>query len=188
MGITEGTTIGSVRDVLLDDTYLQVVALVVGGGGFLGGHRKAVAYSAVRGVGPDAVMVSGQDAVEDVTDTSSWGAGHRGEEMKQDVISEGGARLGQVAEVAFDPQTGAVSAVRYIPTGETKPRCGEESVIARADIVTLSEKRSVVRQSVLDQSTGEADAVRASALGQLVSQEPAGTPTSSADDPATDVR
>jgi len=35
----------------------RVFALVVGGGGLFGGKKQAVAYSAIHGIGPDAVMV-----------------------------------------------------------------------------------------------------------------------------------
>ena len=156
MSIAEGTTLGSVRDVLLDDSYLQVAALVVGGGGLLGGHRKAVAYSAIRGIGPDAVMVGGPDTVQEVTETSTWGVSHRGEEMRQDVLTEGGVRLGRVADVAFDPLTGELTALRLLPTGAVEPASGEESVIARADIMTLTAKLVVVRHAVIAERASEA--------------------------------
>lgn len=69
MSIAEGTKLGAVHDLLLDDSYLQVAGLVVRGGGLLGGRRQAVVYGMVRGIGPDAVMVSGRDAFRKVSDS-----------------------------------------------------------------------------------------------------------------------
>jgi sporulation protein YlmC with PRC-barrel domain len=176
MSIAEGTKLGSVHDLLLDDSYLQIAALVIGGGGLLGGQRRAVAYSAVRGIGRDAVMVSGQEAVQGVGDDGSLGVTHRLGELQQDVMSESGVHLGRVADVEFDPATGALTALRFIPTGATPPAETDASIIDRAQIVQLTAKMVVVQHAVLEQSTGEADAGRTPALGQVVGQEPAGAP------------
>jgi uncharacterized protein YrrD len=184
VSITEGTKLGSVHDLLLDDSYLQIAALVIGGGGLLGGQRRAVAYSAVRGIGRDAVMVSGQDAVQEVSDAGSLGVTHRLGELHQEVMSESGVHLGRVADVEFDPQTGALTALRFARDGATTPDGMEASVISRAQIVTLTAKMAVVQHAVLEPSAGEADAGRAPTLGQVVGQEPAGSPVREVDEHA----
>src|ERR1700674_5731998 len=90
MSMASGTKLGSVQDALLDDSYGQIAALVIGGGGLFGGHKQGVAYSAIHGIGPDAVMVSGQDAVQEVGDSGPLGSTHPLNEMRQQVMSESG--------------------------------------------------------------------------------------------------
>lgn len=181
MSIAEGTKLGSVHDLLLDETYLQIAALVIGGGGLLGGQRRAVAYSDVRGIGRDAVMVSGQDAVHEVRDTAALGVTHRLGELRQDVMSESGVRLGQVADVEFDPPTGAVTALRFIREGATAPDGMDASIVSRAQIVQLTAKMAVVQHAVLEHGADETDAARAPVLGQVVGQESAGAPVHEGD-------
>jgi len=176
VSIAEGTTLGAVHDLLLDDSYLQIAALVIGGGGLLGGQRRAVAYGAVRGIGRDAVMVSGHDAVHDVSDAGAFGVTHRLGELHQAVMSESGVHLGQVADVEFEPKTGALTALWFVPAGATALAGTDASMIARADIVNVTKKMAVVRHAVLEQSAGGVDAGRAPALGQVMDQEPAAMP------------
>ena len=175
VSIAEGTKLGSVHDLLLDDSYLQIAALVIGGGGLFGGQRRAVAYGEVRGIGRDAVMVSGQDAVQAVGDDRSFGVTHRLDALQQDVMSESGVHLGRVADAEFDPSTGALTALRFVSAGATAPAGTDASVITRAQIVQLTAKMVVVQHAVLEQNLGEADSGRTPALGQVVGQEPVGT-------------
>lgn len=187
MSIAEGTKLGSVHDLLLDDSYLQIAALVIGGGGLFGGQRRAVAYAEVRGIGRDAVMVSGQEAVHEVRDADALGVTHRLGELRQEVMSESGVHLGHVVDVEFDPPTGALTGLRFVPDGPTAPAELDASVVSRAQIVQLTAKMAVVQHAVLEQSAGEADAGRAPALGQVVGQEPAGTPVREIDTHAADI-
>lgn len=184
MSIAEGTTLGAVQDLLLDDSYLQIGALVIGGGGLFGGPRRAVAYGEVRGIGRDAVMVSGQDAVHEVGDAHPFGRLHRLGELRQEVMSESGVRLGRVADVEFDPQTGALTALRFVPAEATGHDATAASVIARAEVVSLTAKTAVVRHTALAQRIDEAHEARAAApvLGQVVSHDPADIPPAPARD------
>src|SRR6476659_3729095 len=90
MSIASGTKLGSVHDCLLDDSYLQIAALVIGGGGLFGGHKQVVAYGDIHGIGPDAVMVSNEDAVQTVDDASPLRTAHAFGELRQQVMSESG--------------------------------------------------------------------------------------------------
>src|ERR1700730_2785667 len=88
VSIGAGTKLGSVHDLLLDDSYLQIAAVGIGGGGLFGGHKQAIAYSSIHGIGPDAVMVSGQDAIQEVGDSGPLGSTHPMDDMQQEVMSE----------------------------------------------------------------------------------------------------
>ena len=146
VAINEGARLGEIQDVLLDESYLQLGALVISGGGLFGGRKQAIPYSAVHGIGPDAVMISGRDAVRPVEDGGALAAMHRLGDLKQAVLSEGGVHLGRVAGVEFDPQNGAVTGLRFDPERQAGGDGAVKNVVPRADIVSMSAKIAVVRQ------------------------------------------
>jgi sporulation protein YlmC with PRC-barrel domain len=122
--------------------------------------------------------------VQEVRDTAALGVTHRLGELRQDVMSESGVRLGQVADLEFDPPTGAVTALRFIREGATAPDEMDASVISRAQIVQLTAKMAVVQHAVLEPGAGEAEAARAATLGQVVDLSPARNgPTALTDSP-----
>lgn len=173
MSIASGTKLGSVHDFLLDDSYLQIAALVIGGGGLLGGHKQAVAYSAIHGIGPDAVMVSGQDAVQEVGDASPWGTAHAFDAIQQQVMSESGVNLGRVVATEFEPQTGAMTGLCFAAHEGVGPEGSDVCDVSRADIVSMTEKMVIVRHSVVEQTAGEIPPAPALDRGQLMGREAA---------------
>ena len=154
ISIAEGHKLGEVQDALLDASYLQVAALVVGGGGLFGGPKQAVEYNAVRGIGPDAVMVSGRDAIEEVTETSPLAAMHRAGEVEQAVMSESGVRLGKLDGVSFDPQSGAITALTLLPDSNSPLAGGDAYDIPRDHLLSITDKMAVVRHEFLEQAGG----------------------------------
>lgn len=173
VSMASGAKLGSVHDFLLDDSYRQIAAVVIGGGGLFGGHKQAVAYSDIHGIGPDAIMVSGQDAVQEVGDASPLGTAHALDPLQQQVMSESGVDLGRVVEMEFEPQTGALSSLCFTPHGDTAT--GEDDLydVARDDIVSMTEKMAIVRHSVVAQMDQEIPSEPASDRGQVMGQEPA---------------
>jgi uncharacterized protein YrrD len=167
ISIAEGTKVGSVHDLLLDESCTQVVALIVGGGGLLGGHKQAVMYSAVRGMGPDAVMVEGRDAVQDLSDDGPLAASLHWSDVHQEMMTEGGVHLGRVGELEFDPQSGAVTALELEPKGDWSSHDGGTIAIERADIVNLTPKMAIVRHDVIDRAAPEQHAP-SQEVGQVV--------------------
>jgi uncharacterized protein YrrD len=176
VSMASGTKLGAVHDFLLDDSYRQIAALAIGGGGLFGGHKQAVAYSAIHGIGPDAVMVSGQDAVQEVGDSSPLGKAHAFDALQQQVMSESGVNLGRVVEMEFEPQTGALSSLCFAPHGDTASAEGEVCDVASDDIVSMTEKMVIVRQSVVGQTDQDLPAAPAPDRGQVMGQGPAGAP------------
>lgn len=150
IGIAEGEKLGSVHDVLIDEPSLRLVALIIGGGGLLGGARQAVGYDAVRGIGPDAVMVSGRAAVQEVTRESPLHEALRAGELRQQVMTESGVHLGRVQAAAFDPQTGEISELRLDVSPDAGGAGGDDrTLIARERIVNVTAKLIVVRHAVV---------------------------------------
>jgi sporulation protein YlmC with PRC-barrel domain len=115
VGIADGTQVGTVDRIYLD----LFTRRVVGFGVVPSGHRfgavaappgPTLAASAVRSLGPDALMV--EDAV---AAHAAWVAGDYHEVTTADelvgrkVVTEGGADIGHVAAVEFDAVTFAVT-------------------------------------------------------------------------------
>jgi uncharacterized protein YrrD len=173
VSIAAGTKLGSVHDILLDDSYLQIAAVGIGGGGLFGGHKQAVAYSSIHGIGPDAVMVSGQDAVQEVGGDGPLGLTHPLDEMQQEVISESGVNLGRVVEMEFEPQTGAMTSLCFATHGDTVSEEGAVCDVVRGDIVSMTAKMVIVRHSVVEDTVEALPTAPAPDRGQILEQAPA---------------
>jgi uncharacterized protein YrrD len=171
MSIDTATKLGAVKDLLLDDSYLQIAAVEIGGGGLFGGHKQAVAYSAISGIGPDAVMVSGQDAVREVGNSDRLGPTHTLNELRQQVLSESGVDLGRVVDLEFEPQTGAVTGLGFALGGTGKTENGDIFDVAREDIISMTEKVVIVRHFVAEQIAGESVPAQVQDVGQMVHHE-----------------
>jgi uncharacterized protein YrrD len=179
VSVASGTKLGAVHDFLLDDTYLQIAALAIGGGGLFGGHKQAVAYSSIHGIGPDAVMVNGLDAVQDRGNGSPLGKAHPFDEIRQQVMSESGVNLGRVVETDFEPQTGAMTSLSFSALDGAGPEGADVCDVDRADIVSMTEKMVIVRHSVVEQ-TDEDLALEPEDRGELVGREGVGAQNSDA--------
>ena len=92
---TSAETLGEVSDVLLSTSPAAVTALQVGKG------RKAgtIAWAQISGIGPDAVVVTEDDAASDVPGQSPMG---------RLVLSELGNAVGPVTDVEFDGTNGTL--------------------------------------------------------------------------------
>lgn len=122
VSIEGGEQLGTVHDLLfsIDDRGIQ--AFSVRSGGLIGGTTNVVERGDVRSIGPDAVMVQSR-AVLQGEDTE-----HRyrqypslGEISSLKVVSEEGSRIGSVASVLIDEQTGAITGLEIVRAGLTGP-------------------------------------------------------------------
>ncbi|HTE85808.1 MAG TPA: PRC-barrel domain-containing protein [Dehalococcoidia bacterium] len=174
--IATGAKLGSVHELLLDDTYLQIAAVGIGGGGLFGGHKQAIAYGSIHGIGPDAVMVGSQDDLQEIGGGGPFGSTHPLDEMQQEVMSESGVNLGRVVEMEFEPQTGAVSSLWFATRGDAAPEEGDVCDVDRQDIVSMTEKMVIVRHSVVEQTDQELPQAPTQDRGLLTVQEQEGAP------------
>ena len=161
VSIEGGTELGRVHDLLLDRSYLQIAALVVGGGGLgglFGGRKQVVGYRAVRNAGPDAVMVQGSEAVEEVGDDSPYAGLPNLGDLNQEVMSEQGVHLGRVEDAEFDPQSGALTHLWFAPEGARRGPNQDIFQVARDHILSLGAKMAVVRQGPGESTAPAGDA------------------------------
>jgi uncharacterized protein YrrD len=101
-------TLGSVQGVVVDADARTIVAVQVGKG------RKArvVPWGAVSGVGSAAVVVHDDDALREPTDDEDRFVGGSVKVIGGLVLSDRGNAHGDIADVEYDEETGAVTSIR----------------------------------------------------------------------------
>lgn len=120
ISIVGGTKVGTINHVYLDLAAKRVVGFSIATEGHrFGGATEpgpTVATSAVRSLGPDAMMVEDVAAAH-----AAWVAGDYREVLTADdldgrkVVTEGGTEVGQVASVEFDEGTFAITGLEVSP-------------------------------------------------------------------------
>jgi uncharacterized protein YrrD len=119
VGITDGDAIADVKDVVYSPDRGALLGFTLNKRGFFSGPMKAVlAYEDVVAVGRDAVMVRGLSAVteggESLAAVVDESAGRN--VLGDDVLTDGGKRLGKVIDVVIEVTSGEV--VGYELTGD----------------------------------------------------------------------
>jgi sporulation protein YlmC with PRC-barrel domain len=142
--ITEGKTIGSVYDVLLDQQRRTIQAFTTKGGLF----HKSVLVPAMRAtIGVDAVTfqpgaLAGQDTswLEDLPKASDL-VGIR-------VLSNTGQLLGTVEEVRLDPESGSLTALEMAPeqTGIAHRLGSARRLVAASSVISFGPDTIIVRE------------------------------------------
>jgi sporulation protein YlmC with PRC-barrel domain len=102
---TSAENLGKLAHIVVDVTHRQVELLVVGKG------RKALlfAWDDVSGFGPDAVMVSGEDALFEPRDERERAAADGKLDLAgQRALSDLGNDIGPITDIVFDPETGVI--------------------------------------------------------------------------------
>jgi sporulation protein YlmC with PRC-barrel domain len=112
------TEVGSVSHLLVDVRRRQVAAVVIG----RGKRAQLIDWSQLSGFGPDAVMVVDDDARRPPADDRERAAAEGSLELVgKRVLSERGNDLGQIDDVTFDADTGALEDLligdRRVPAG-----------------------------------------------------------------------
>jgi len=111
VSIAEGDALADVKDVVYDPEQGQLLGFTLNKRGFLGGPMKAVlSMSDVAAIGRDAVMVA--DAATCAQMDSSLAAeaqsSARRNVIGNDVLTEGGHRLGKVVDIVVAADSGDV--------------------------------------------------------------------------------
>lgn len=107
---SEATSLGTVRSLTVDAADGTVRCLRLADAS---GHDVVVPWSAIDAIGPDAVMVASQAAVE----AASAEAPVHHEVLGIRVLTEHGTEHGTVEDVAYDPSSGRVLTL-YTALGE----------------------------------------------------------------------
>lgn len=124
--------LGTVSRLLVDADCRRIASVIVGK------RRKArlIDWDSLSGFGADAVMVADEAALREPQDARDEAAVHGDLELLgRRVLSDAGNELGEIEDVIFDPQTGALEAL--VVGGEQEPAAailgaGSYAVILRA--------------------------------------------------------
>jgi uncharacterized protein YrrD len=115
---TSARELGAVSHLLVDDQQRQVASIVIGRG------KKAqfIDWAQVTGFGPDAVMVTDESSLRSPADDRERAASEgKLELVGKRTLSELGNELGQVDDVTFDADSGALEHLvigdRRLPAG-----------------------------------------------------------------------
>ena len=105
---TSAEELGTLAHIVVDVKRRQIVSLVVGKG------RKAllIAWEQVSGFGPDAIMIADDTALQEPRDDGEQAAADgKLELIGKRALSDSGNDLGNVTDVVFDPDTGAIQSI-----------------------------------------------------------------------------
>ena len=111
-----GERIDSVRDLIFDEQGNHVLALLVDEGGWFHAAR-VIAFSSVRSIGEDAVMIGSADDVVSARDNATIAAAMESKSglAGLNLLTTDGKDLGRIADVFFDEASGQV--IGYEATG-----------------------------------------------------------------------
>lgn len=143
----DGREIFKVRDVVYNPFKNKVSALVVDEGGWFSG-AKVIMIDDVESIGKDAVVVEHDYkaiAAEDANEFISAATSDENFLTKDEVMTEGGTRLGRVTDVYFDLPGGIVDSLEVSQGWLAGIASGNKKV--RVDhIVTVGDKYIIVRE------------------------------------------
>jgi uncharacterized protein YrrD len=144
VSVDEARKLGIVHDVLVDPSYSSIAGLQIKAEGR--GHAYVVANEHIRGIGPDAVTVVNKDALQ-VPDRAQTLAGlpTLGTILGSRVVTEGGALLGSITEVAFDVGSRRILAIEY-GRGGFEGLLGRHRSLSIGDIVGVGPGLVTVRE------------------------------------------
>lgn len=100
-------TVGQISEFVVDPQSHSVVALVLK----KSGKADTLLWTGITGFGDDAVTVPGAEAVTESNPAIAALAGKDRRLLGKRVLSSLGVDLGEVADVDFDPSTGAISTI-----------------------------------------------------------------------------
>lgn len=108
INLTNGETVGRVRDVYFDPESHRILGIVMDGGGWLKGPRK-ICFADLTGVGEDAITIE-NDAVilKEPVDEECIVTGE-GTLIGNRVMTRDGNELGIIADVIFDHSSGEIT-------------------------------------------------------------------------------
>lgn len=136
----EGTTVGTIKDAVLDATGENILAFVTKEKSLLG-PAKIVPFSSVQEVGPDAVMVENAQAVVSAESDPAikQAADDKTKLSGKQLLTEDGVQLGTVADALFDETTGKIVDVGINPSKERKQQGPEPTAIPMSEVKGIGE-------------------------------------------------
>ena len=113
VSLEDASVVGEVDGLVVDETTAAVVGLVVDLGLY---EAKLLPFSAVRGLGEDAVMVDSASSLKPVSESPDLEEIARREVLVSDamVLTDAGNLAGTVGDYFVDPDTGRISGLEIV--------------------------------------------------------------------------
>jgi uncharacterized protein YrrD len=106
MDLSSATTVGRIDDVIIDPASRQLVGFELAK---TPGKASYLAWDALRALGSDAVTIENVDALSATPNETAAPPLKRGKVMGGIVLTDQGFSLGNLADVEFDADSGAVT-------------------------------------------------------------------------------
>ena len=107
LDVSTATTVGSIQDVVVDPTERQILGFVLGK---TAGKATWLEWSHLKALGTDAATIDGTDALAAAPEQGPP-ALRKGNVVGGRVLTDQGLELGKLADVEFDADSGAVTAL-----------------------------------------------------------------------------
>jgi uncharacterized protein YrrD len=141
VSVADGEALADVKDVVYDAERGSLVGFTLNKRGFLKGPMKAVLpISSVVSIGRDAVMVPDTDACEDKGSgaASDVSAGAVGNVVGNEVLTDGGRRLGRVTDVVIAADSGDVLGYELEGDERLQAHAGQRLFLPIPDTIAVS--------------------------------------------------
>jgi uncharacterized protein YrrD len=111
--VSGGKRLGRIDEVVVSPDDLRVLGFVMKEGGLMSHHELVVTADRVRSMGPDAVTVEGDVALEAEQASEELLAARSGERplVGAKAVTEDGALLGEIVDLSLDPDSMRIAAV-----------------------------------------------------------------------------
>lgn len=154
-----GEDVAQVKDIVYSAGGGEVGGFTLAGRGMLAGPmKKGLAWSSVRGLGADAVMIADEESLEPLDEvlhgTTSEGGGARGDVLGSQVLTDDGTDLGKVVDVIVavtDDGFTHCDVVGYeIEASEALGQEGTRMLVPLPDTLSASHEHLMVPASARD--------------------------------------
>ncbi len=132
MSTQSATTVAKVAGFIVDPAGPRVLALRLAK---THGNGDTLHWEDLVGFGPDAVTVAGEDALTTARGRAAELSGKQFELLGKRVLDDRGDEVGQVQDLDFDPETGAITTVLTSQgpiEGDRLIGCGSYAVVVNA--------------------------------------------------------
>ena len=141
VSVADGEAVADVKDVVYDPDQGSLVGFTLNKRGFLKGPMKAVVpISSVVAIGRDAVMVADAGACEEKGSgvAAEVSAGAVGNVVGNDVLTDGGRRLGKVTDIVVAADSGDVLGYELEGDERLQAHAGKRLFLPIPDTIAVS--------------------------------------------------
>lgn len=157
-----GDDVGQVKDVVYAMSSRQVVGFTLAGRGVLAGPlRRALPWAGVHAVGPDAVMIRGEQDLADPQEVAERAELRGHSPIGGTVFTDSGSVLGTVEDVILDIGRSAGVIGYRITTKEALPPAGRSVYLPLPGEAAASGEALVVPEAVSDRAVDDLAALGA---------------------------